>query len=221
MKSTNTFLALLTTTLGIFQYQAGAQTVRLLKPSDSEHLIAGTVSTIGWSMSYSTSAPKIGIWMWNGDDGTWTCIAKEVATATGTFSWEVPNGINSGQCLIEIRSASNGMAIGRMKSYFSIRSRPSTATSKAVQLAQISTLAYPNPASGAFLVATGGHIQVRKVNVFDAVTGNTVTASISTSISGIMVNPNAEFNGTLYVAIEGDDGMLRIAKVAIQRESRR
>ncbi|MFC1559722.1 choice-of-anchor Q domain-containing protein [Candidatus Margulisiibacteriota bacterium] len=86
--------------MGPFEFQGPS--IRVDDPNGGETLAAGDIFDILWTTS--PDADSITIRLSTNEGASWdTLITSEIADS-GTYSWEVPSGIISGECLISIEA---------------------------------------------------------------------------------------------------------------------
>jgi len=98
-------------------YEIITDGVTLTYPTGGEKFVAGTQETIHWDATNATSTHQL---EYSTDNGaSWTTMAT-LPPATTNYTWNVPNGITSGECIVRI---TNGTLTDQSDANFSIASR--------------------------------------------------------------------------------------------------
>lgn len=98
-------------------YEIITDGVTLTYPTGGEKFVAGTQETIHWDATNATSTHQLEYSTNNG--ASWTTMAT-LPPATRNYTWNVPNGLTSGECIIRI---TNGTLTDQSDANFSIASR--------------------------------------------------------------------------------------------------
>jgi hypothetical protein len=102
--------------------------ITVLTPNGGETLNACSSYNITW-----TDSPVLGTYdiSYSTNSGSsWTNIVSNYVTANHTYNWVVPNGINSSNSLIRVRSANNFTILDLSDALFTIKSGTLNATPK-------------------------------------------------------------------------------------------
>jgi len=95
--------------------------VVVTSPDGGEKLVPETEYTITWSFN-EVSTVRIEYSVDNGQN--WSVISGEAPASSGSFTWSIPQGIDSSDCLVMITDTANTAVSDRSNSPFSISPEP-------------------------------------------------------------------------------------------------
>lgn len=111
------FIAATFAVLFLWAGMASAQTITVTSPNGGENLDGCISHTVSWTASGTSNSYSIDYSIDNG--ANWTSVASFLVSATGTFSWTVPN-ISSSSCLIRVYDSNDPLVIDVSDAVFSI-----------------------------------------------------------------------------------------------------
>ncbi|MFC1692079.1 PQQ-binding-like beta-propeller repeat protein [Candidatus Latescibacterota bacterium] len=100
--------------------------VRVQSPDGGENLEPGTTYTITWTYS---GVDNVSIDFSTDDGSNWTTIIGEIPASDGSYSWTIPDGIDSSGCLVRITDTSNSTVSDISNNTFAVSQQPTVVIS--------------------------------------------------------------------------------------------